>query len=62
MLRKIKCPICNKCLMSVPNTDYVSFDIRCFTNKVFCANCKRNIKYSIQPWLNKESSEVGDNK
>lgn len=46
MERKVCCPICNKPLMTVESGIYINFDMRTATQKVFCTNCKRKIKYS----------------
>lgn len=46
-MRKVKCPICdNKSLIIVSDDTYIDFDIRKSTDKVFCSQCKRWIKFS----------------
>lgn len=45
-MRKVKCPICDKTLMIVGDDIYIDFDMRKSTDKIFCPNCKRKIKFS----------------
>lgn len=45
-MKKIKCPICGKILMVVSDDTYIDFDMRKSTDKIFCPNCKRKIKFS----------------
>lgn len=45
-MRKVKCPICGKILMFVSEDTYINFDMRKYTDKVYCQNCKRIIKFS----------------
>ena len=46
-MKKVKCPICdNKNLLIVSDDTYIDFDMRKATDKVYCSNCKRWIKFS----------------
>lgn len=45
-MKKVLCPICGKPLIMVSEDVYVDFDMRKSTDKVFCSNCKRWIKFS----------------
>ena len=52
MIEKVVCPCCkseSKPLeIDVPNGFVVDFDMRYYTHKVFCENCRRTIKYSFK--------------
>lgn len=45
-MRKVNCPICGKPLVLANDDIYIDFDMRKYTDKVFCSNCKRTIKFS----------------
>lgn len=45
-MRRVKCPICGKSLMTVSDDIFIDFDIREAKDKVFCENCKRRIRFS----------------
>ena len=45
-MRRVKCPICAKPLMTVSDDIFIDFDIREAKEKVFCENCKRRIRFS----------------
>jgi C4-type Zn-finger protein len=44
-MRRVKCPICAKPLMTVSDDIFIDFDLREATDKVFCENCKRRIRF-----------------
>ena len=45
-MRKVPCPVCGKPLFTVSDDIYIDFDLRQATEKEFCNNCKRKIRYS----------------
>ena len=45
-MRKVPCPICGRSLFTVSDDIYIDFDLRQATEKEFCNNCKRKIRYS----------------
>ena len=45
-MRRVKCPICAKPIMTVSDDIFIDFDIREAKEKVFCENCKRRIRFS----------------
>ena len=45
-MRRVKCPICAKPLMTVSDDIFIDFDLREAKDKVFCENCKRRIRFS----------------
>lgn len=47
-MRKVPCPVCGRSLLTVSDDIFINFDLRCATEKEFCNNCKRKIRYSAQ--------------
>lgn len=48
-MRKVPCPICgSRSFLTVSDDIYISFDLREATEKEFCKNCKRKIRYSVK--------------
>lgn len=45
-MRRVKCPICAKPLLTVSDDIFIDFDLREAKDKVFCENCKRRIRFS----------------
>jgi C4-type Zn-finger protein len=45
-MRKVPCPICGKTLFTVSDDIFIDYDLRKATQKEFCNNCKRKIRYS----------------
>ena len=45
-MRRVKCPICAKPLLTVSDDIFIDFDLREANEKVFCENCKRRIRFS----------------
>lgn len=45
-MRRVKCPICGKSLMTISDDIFIDFDLREAKEKVFCENCKRRIRFS----------------
>ena len=45
-MRRVKCPICSKPLMTVSDDIFIDFDLREADEKAFCENCKRRIRFS----------------
>ena len=45
-MRRVKCPICGKSLMTISDDIFIDFDMREAKEKVFCENCKRRIRFS----------------
>lgn len=56
-MRRVKCPICAKPLITVSDDIFIDFDLREATDKVFCENCKRRIRFSEKKRLPKYDSE-----
>ena len=52
-MRRVKCPICAKPIMTVSDDIFIDFDIREANEKVFCENCKRRIRFSEKKRLPK---------
>ena len=52
-MRRIKCPICEKPFMVVSDDIFIDFDLREATEKAFCENCKRRIRFSEKKRLPK---------
>ena len=52
-MRRVKCPICAKPLMTVSDDIFIDFDLREAKDKVFCENCKRRIRFSEKQRLPK---------
>lgn len=52
-MRRVKCPICTKPIMTVSDDIFIDFDIREANEKVFCENCKRRIRFSEKKRLPK---------
>lgn len=46
IMRRVKCPICSKPLMTVSDDIFIDFDLREANEKAFCENCKRRIRFS----------------
>ena len=55
-MRRVKCPICAKPLMTVSDDIFIDFDIREANEKVFCENCKRRIRFSEKKRLPRRDS------
>ena len=55
-MRRVKCPICAKPLLTVSDDIFIDFDLREATDKVFCENCKRRIRFSEKKRLPKYDS------
>lgn len=55
-MRRVKCPICAKPLMTVSDDIFIDFDIREANEKVFCENCKRRIRFSEKKHLPKSDN------
>lgn len=48
-MQKILCPVCKAELnLSIKDNCKISFDMREATQKTWCNNCKRNIKYTVK--------------
>lgn len=49
---KILCPCCKRIdkplEIEVPDGYFVDFDLRHYTHKIMCENCRRTIKYSFK--------------
>ena len=45
-MRRVKCPVCCKPLLTVSDDIFIDFDLREAKDKVFCENCKRRIRFS----------------
>lgn len=46
-MRKVPCPICgSRSFLTVSDDIFIDFDLREATEKEFCNNCKRKIRYS----------------
>ena len=52
-MRRVKCPICAKPLLTVSDDIFIDFDLREAKDKVFCENCKRRIRFSEKKRLPK---------
>ena len=52
-MRRVKCPICGKSLMTISDDIFIDFDMREAKEKVFCENCKRRIRFSEKKRLPK---------
>ena len=52
-MRRVKCPICGKSLMTISEDNFIDFDMREAKEKVFCENCKRRIRFSEKKRLPK---------
>ena len=52
-MRRVKCPICGKSLMTISDDIFIDFDLREANEKVFCENCKRRIRFSEKKRLPK---------
>lgn len=52
MENSVLCPCCKRADMplniEIPDGYEVDFDMRQFTHKTFCENCRRVIKYSLK--------------
>jgi RNase P subunit RPR2 len=56
-MRRVKCPICAKPLLTVSDDIFIDFDLREAKDKVFCENCKRRIRFSEKKRLPKYDNE-----
>ena len=54
-MRRVKCPVCAKPIMTVSDDIFIDFDIREAKEKVFCENCKRRIRFSEKKRLPKNT-------
>ena len=45
-MRRVKCPICAKPLLTVSDDIFIDLDLREATEKAFCENFKRRIRFS----------------
>ena len=55
-MRRVKCPVCEKPLMTVSDAIFIDFDIRQASEKAFCENCKRRIRFSEKKRLPRVSN------
>ena len=55
-MRRVKCPICGKSLMTISDDIFIDFDLREANEKVFCENCKRRIRFSEKKRLPKNDN------
>jgi C4-type Zn-finger protein len=55
-MRRVKCPVCEKPLMTVSDDIFIDFDIRQASEKAFCENCKRRIRFSEKKRLPRVSN------
>ena len=57
-MRRVKCPICAKPLLTVSDDIFIDFDIREANEKVFCENCKRRIRFSEKKRVHTEKDNI----